>query len=106
MSVSVLKLIKGDAMKLTQLVLIQLLQDEFDILTKTPKHLPGPPEKELLSKGELLTLEEEKIYRLGVGKLLFLMRYSRLDVLNSVRELRKHMTDGSTTCHINTVAHH
>ena len=42
---------KGDEMKLTQPVLIQSLEDEFDMLIKTPKRLPAPPGKEILSEG-------------------------------------------------------
>jgi len=90
---------KGNALKMTQPVLIQSLQDEFNIPSKTSKHLPAPPGKELLQEGEPLTEEEYKIYRSGVGKLLFLMRYSRPDILNITRELSKWMTDGATIHH-------
>ena len=86
-------------MKLTQPVLVQSLQDEFDIPEKTPCALPAPNGKELTSEGELLNEDEKKIYRLGVGKLLFLMRYSRPDILNAVRELSKWMSDRATIHH-------
>ena len=46
-----------------------------------------------------MTEEEKKIYQSGVGKLLFLMRYSRPDILNAVRELSKFMSDGATINH-------
>jgi len=90
---------KDNAVKLTQPVLIQSLEDEFEIPQDTPKHLPVPPGKDLLSDGERLSPEDEKIYRSGMGKLLFLMRYSRPDILNVVRELSKLMTEGSTVHH-------
>ena len=80
---------KQDRLKLTQPVLVQSLQDEFDIPEKTPYALPAPNGKELISEDELLNEDEKKIYRSGVGKLLFLMRYSRPDILNAVRELSK-----------------
>jgi hypothetical protein len=37
-------------------------------------------------------VEVQSTYRSGVGKLLHMMRWSRPDVLNSIRELLKHMT--------------
>ena len=91
---------KDDELKLTQPVLVQSLEDEFGVPKNVPKHLPAPPGKELLSDGERLIPAEEKIYRSGVGKLLFIMRYSRPDVLNVVRELSKWMTCGSTVDHM------
>ena len=91
---------KGNRMKLTQPVLVQSLQDEFEIPNKTSCNLPAPCGKELTSEGEKLTEEEKKIYRSGVGKLLFLMRYSRPDILNAVRELSKWMSDGATIDHM------
>ena len=54
---------------------------------------------ELTSKGELLSKEEKKVHRLGVGKLLFLMRYSRPDILYIVRELSKWISDRATINH-------
>jgi len=58
--------------------------------------LPGT---ELTSKGELLSKEEKKVHRSGVGKLLFLMRYSRPDILHIMRELSKWMSDRATINH-------
>jgi len=91
---------KGNRMKLTQPVLVQSLEDEFEIPDKTPCNLPAPHGKELTSDGEPLSDEEKKVYRSGVGKLLFLMRYSRPDILNAVRELSKWMSDGATIDHM------
>ena len=91
---------KGNKMKLTQPVLVQSLRDEFDMLDKTPCNLPAPHGKELTSDGESLSEEEMKVYRSGVGKLLFLMRYSRPDILNAVRELSKWMSAGTTIDHM------
>ena len=90
---------KGNEMKITQPVLVQSLQDDFDIPDKTPFHLPAPAGDELTSEGELLNEEEKKTHRSGVGKLLFLMRYSRPDILHAVRELSKWMSDGATVDH-------
>ena len=80
---------KGNAVKLSQPVLIQSLEDEFEIPPKTSCHLPAPPGKDLLNEGEQLSAADEKICRSGVCKLLFLMRHSRPDILKVVRELSK-----------------
>jgi len=90
---------KGDRMKLTQPVLVQSIEDEFLIPDKTPCTLPAPHGSDLTSEGEPLNEDEKKVFRSGVGKLLFLMRYSRPDILNAVRELSKWMSDGATVNH-------
>ena len=92
---------KGNKIKMTQPALVQSLEDEFQIPSSTPCNLPAPAGKELTSNGEPLSEEEKKVYRSGVGKLLFLMRYSRPDILNAVRELSKFMSDGATIDHRN-----
>ena len=86
-------------MKLTQPILVQSLQEEFKTSEKTLCALPVPNGKDLTSEGEQLNEEEKKIYRSGVSKLLFLMRYSRPDILNTVRELSRWMSDGATIHH-------
>jgi hypothetical protein len=47
--------------------------------------------------GDKVTVEAQSTYRSGVGKLLHMMRWSRSDVLNSIRELSKHMTAATQT---------
>ena len=76
---------KDNRLKITQLVLVQSLEDEFDMPKRAQCNLPALPGKELQSEGEPFTEKEKTTYRSGVGKLLFLMRYSRLDILNAVR---------------------
>ena len=70
-------------MKLMQPALAQSLENEFKILSKTICVLPLPGNKELVSKCESLNKEEKIICRLSAGKLLFLIQYSLLDVLNA-----------------------
>ena len=50
-------------------------------------------------KNGLLGLVEQKVYRSGVGMLLYLTKHSRPDISNSVRELAKVM-DGATRAHM------
>ena len=94
---------KGNRIKLTQPVLVQSFADEFDIPPNTPCNLPAQHGKELTSDGIKLSENEMKIFRSGVGKLLFLMRYSRPDILNAVRELSKWMSDGATINHMDAM---
>ena len=75
------------------------MQDEFNILEKTPCSLPAPYGKDLTSEGEKLNEDEKKIYQSGVGKLLFLIRYLHPDILNAVRELSKWISDRATIHH-------
>ena len=90
---------KDNRLKTIQPVLVQRLEDELDMLKGTPCSLSAPPGKELQLEGEPLTEEEKTAYISGVGILLFLMRYSRPDILNAVRELSKFMSDGATVDH-------
>jgi len=48
---------------------------------------------------EKLNIEQQKEYRLGVGMLLYLLKHSRPDLSNAVRELSKVM-DGATNDHM------
>ena len=64
---------------------MQSLKDEFELPDQISDTLPVHAGVELAFKGELLSEEEKKVHRSGVGKLLFLTRRSRPDVLH-VRE--------------------
>ena len=78
-----------------QPVMIQSYKDEFD-LDEHGKDPRTPAEAgKTLNKGEnkvQVTREQQKFYRKGVGKLLHMMRWTRPDVLNSVRELSMMMS--------------
>jgi hypothetical protein len=80
---------EGKSMKITQPVLIQSFKDEFD--------LPGIKHPTPAAHGDQLCKEEDvvmpskhKEYRTGVGKLLHLMKYSRINCLNRIRELSRY----------------
>jgi hypothetical protein len=88
-------------MKLTQPVLLQSFEDEFDLPEiKTPT-TPATPGEVLRASNESSLLNDtmQSKYRSGTGKLLHLMKWSRPDILNSVRELSRHMT-GATVAHL------
>jgi hypothetical protein len=80
---------EGD-IKLTQPVLIQSLEDEFDLSEVKPTMIPA-------AAGSMLMKSEEKMvdeathytYRKGTGKLIHLTKYSRPETYNAVRELSR-----------------
>ena len=88
-------------LKFTQPVLVQSFVDEFDIrVSNTPK--TPAPEGQVLRKAEernCLKPEAQTNFRKGVGKLLHLMKWSRPEVLNSVRDLSRFMTNGAGLAH-------
>lgn len=85
--------------RLTQPVLLQSFVDEFELpehddLIKTPA-APG----EILQNGEPMSSEKQAKYRSGVGKLIHLVKKTRPEMLNSVRELTRFMSK-PTECHM------
>jgi hypothetical protein len=80
--------------------LMKKLEKTFGDLVKDMQvyRTPGTPGSGIIRpKGDEVKLspEEQKLYRSGVGMLLFLVKHSRPDIANAVRELSKVM-DGAT----------
>ncbi len=53
---------------------------------------PGTPGKIMIRKKyevQLILKEDQKLYRSGMGMLLYLVKHSRPDIVNPVRELSK-----------------
>ena len=64
-------------LKTTQPVLVQSLQDEFDF--ENPNNCPKPPAPagtHLMASGQPLSPEKQTKYCSGVGKLLYLTKWS------------------------------
>ena len=81
-------------MKLTQPVILQSLKDEFELPTKN--YTTPAPAGDILTKAEgedKLDPEKQFIYRSATGKLLHLMKWSRPEALNRVRELSRFMME-------------
>jgi hypothetical protein len=76
-------------MKLTQPVLLQSFEDEFNLPDGRTPNTPAEPGSVLKSGKEedCISSREQKIYRTGVGKLLYLAGHSRPEIANTVREL-------------------
>ena len=77
-------------MKLTQPVLLQSFTDEFELPTQKAM-TPAVPGDVLQKSGDEpgMDAESQTKYRSGVGKLLHMMRWSRPEILNAVRELSR-----------------
>ena len=87
-----------DSIKITQPVLLQSFKDEFDIPDELKDvKTPAPKGQVLLAGAEehIVSDEEQSTYRSGVGKLLHLMRWSRPEMSNAVRELTRFFSKAS-----------
>jgi hypothetical protein len=86
---------QGGQLKLTQPVLLQSFFDESDL--PNDKSYPSTPAEpgSVHIKGDKLSMSEQCKYRSGVGKLLYLIRWSRPEIMNSVRELSRFMQEAS-----------
>ena len=79
-------------MKFTQPVILDSFNDEFDIADITVPSTPMAPGT-ILMKGNgqgLVSQKDQKVYRSGVGKMIHVMRWSRPEICNPVRELSRH----------------
>jgi hypothetical protein len=80
-------------MKLMQPVLLKSFVDEFKVSENCHVNLPAKAGQVLTKEKEEETMNEHMTtkFRSGVGKLRYLATWSRLDVLNAVREISRHM---------------
>ena len=80
------------SLKFTQPVMIQSFQDEFK-LPDYEYESPAESGQVLVAvvKGQELSGSNQSIYRSGVGKLLHMMRWSRPEIWNAVRETSRRM---------------
>ena len=84
------------SLKLTQPVLLQSFEDEFNMPNRV-YDTPAEPKKQLKKtiEGQEVTAKEQTKFRSGVGKMLHLMRWSRPDIWNSVRELSRRIVNSN-----------
>ena len=91
--------------RLTQPVMIQSFQDEFDLPSGGPEPKIPAEAGSVLTGGEKtpernhLPRERQTHYRAAVGKLLHMMRWTRPEIMNSVRECSRYMT-GAAEAHL------
>ena len=87
---------EGRKLKFTQLVLLQSFSNEFEM--PSPKYNTPAVAGTVLIPGkeeERLSVKETKKYRSGVGKLMHMMQYSRLEIYNLVCDCVRHMKEPS-----------
>ena len=86
-------------MKSTQPVKVQRIQDEYDQgITKGTPNTPMEPGSVLKKEGNglmdnILSRAAQKMYRSATAMLLQMMRWSRPEVMNGVREYSRFMTE-------------
>jgi hypothetical protein len=80
------------SLRMTQPVLLQSFEDEFDLSQMGKLGIPAPAGS-VLSKGDKTESEAvplaQQAYRKGVGKLLHMTRCMRPDIMHAVRELSR-----------------
>ena len=84
-------------MKLTQPVLLQSYKDEFELPQSNGPKTPAVPGEVLqpCEEENQVSNSHHRMYRKGVGKLLHMMRWTRPEILNAVRELSRFMGGAS-----------
>jgi hypothetical protein len=82
---------------LTQPVLMQSYVNEFDLTEGEVPRTPATPGSVLqkVDPKDWLSDELQSKYRLGIGKLLHMMKWMRPEILNAVRELSRFMAHAS-----------
>ena len=83
---------------MTQPTQLRKFENEFDLQThRGNPETPAEPHSVLNEgdQGEPLRDTQQSNYWKGTGRLLHMMRWSRPEVLNSVREISRHLKDGT-----------
>jgi hypothetical protein len=93
----------NDTVYIHQPKLLLHLKQEFGALVESLKEFKTPaPPRSMVKRPDkediLITVEQQTKFRSGVGMLLYLVKHSRFDIANSVRELSK-VADGATIAH-------
>jgi hypothetical protein len=88
-----------NSIKLSQPLLLQSFQDEFDLTEIRPPRTPAVPGSTLHKGNDEVPLIglALRTYRAGVRKLLHMTRWTQPDIMNSVRELSRFMTRALTS---------
>jgi hypothetical protein len=83
-------------LKITQPVLLQSFSDEFELPTQKYS-TPAEAGKVLMKakEGAGQSPEKQTKYRSGIGKLLHMMRWSRPEIWNAVRDGSRHMSNNN-----------
>jgi hypothetical protein len=86
-----------DAIRLVRTVLTQSYEDEFNLGNKCYNTSAQPGTELCPGQGkEVLNSEDQITLRSGMGKLMYQMQYSRLDIAQAVCDLARYMTCGNS----------
>jgi hypothetical protein len=93
----------NDTIYIHQPKLLLHLKQDFGALVESLKEFKTPaPPRSMVKRPDkeyiLITIEQQTNFRSGVGMLLYLVKHSRFDIANSVREISK-VADGATIAH-------
>jgi hypothetical protein len=99
------KIDRGEYFKFMQPVLLQSYEDEFELNKPRSVFTPAEQGKVLVKcdQGTELNGKEQTKYRIGVRTLLHMMLCSRPEIHNSVRELSRFMTVGTSEAHMKAI---
>ena len=88
-------------LRIMQPVLMQSFADEFNLPEGSAPTMPAEPGSVLMKArdDEAIDGAVQSMYGSGVGKLIHMMKWSRPDVLNAVRDLTRHLSK-ATLCHV------
>jgi hypothetical protein len=88
-----------DTIQFVQTVLLQSYSDKFNLEKRchNTAAIPGTMHKKPVEDGKVLSSEDQTILRFGIGKLMYHMQYSHLDIAQAVRDQARHMTHGDET---------
>ena len=78
--------------RLTQPVMLQSFEDEFDLPGGASPVIPAPAGDKLVREEDTVDDKSHAKYRSGVGKMLHMMKWSRPELLNRVRELSRYVS--------------
>ena len=81
-------------LRITKPVLMQSFADEFDLLEGPTPVTPAEPGMVLMNskEDEAIDAASQLMYWSGFGKLIHMMKWSRPEVLNAVKDLTRHMS--------------
>jgi hypothetical protein len=99
----VIENVSRDTIWINQPKIIKHLKESYSDLIETTRiyKTPASPKTTIVRPKEddpLISSEDQSKYRSVVGMLLYLVKHSRPDIANSVRELSK-VADGATSAH-------
>jgi hypothetical protein len=93
--VNKIKYVGDYAVRFVQTMLMQSYEEEFKLGSYSTPAAPGTVLMSLVEEEEVLFPKNQSILRSGIGKLMYQMQYSRLNIAQAFMDLMRHMTCGN-----------